>query len=162
MAAEAEQVERPEADGLLPIRRLQPSDKSKGFVELLSQLSPCGPISDEEFLARFSELAAHGDDHAIVVVEDEGTGRIVATGSVFVERKFLRGCGKVGHIEDVVVDAAARGKRLGQRVVGHLVEHARAAGCYKVILDCTAELRIFYEKCGFKEKNVQMAVYFHE
>ncbi|CAA6661587.1 unnamed protein product [Spirodela intermedia] len=138
--------EQHEADSLLPIRRLQASDKSKGF----------------EFLSRFAELASHGDDHAIVVAEDEQTGRIIATGSVFVEKKFLRGCGKVGHIEDVVVDASARGRRLGQRVVRHLVGHARAAGCYKVILDCSAENRGFYEKCGFQEKNVQMAVYFHE
>lgn len=154
--------EQHESESLVPIRRLQASDKSKGFVELLSQLSPCGPITDEEFLSRFAELASHGDDHAIVVVEDEQTGRIIATGSVFVEKKFLRGCGKVGHIEDVVVDASARGRRLGQTVVRHLVGHARAAGCYKVILDCSAENRGFYEKCGFQEKNVQMAVYFHE
>ncbi|KAG0473908.1 hypothetical protein HPP92_015245 [Vanilla planifolia] len=148
-------------DDLLPIRRLEISDHGKGFVELLGQLSPCPAISKADFCSRFAELASLGDDHVICVIEDPSTGRIVATGSVFVEKKFLRGCGKVGHIEDIVVDGVARRRRLGQRIVMYLTEHARKAGCYKVILDCTAELRAFYEKCGFVEKNVQMAMYFH-
>ncbi|PKU68536.1 probable glucosamine 6-phosphate N-acetyltransferase 2 [Dendrobium catenatum] len=152
----------PYTDDLLPIRYLEISDHAKGFVELLGQLSPCPPISVAEFCSRFAELAALGDDHIICVIEDPKTSRIVATGSVFVEKKFLRGCGKVGHIEDVVVDGAARCRRLGQRVVRFLAEHARVAGCYKVILDCTSELRGFYEKCGFVEKNVQMAMYFQD
>lgn len=151
-----------DTEDLLPIRCLEISDNAKGFVELLGQLSHCSPISDADFCSRFAELAALGDDHIICVIEDPKTGRIVATGSVFVEKKFLRGCGKVGHIEDVVVDAAARGRCLGQRIVRFLAEHARGAGCYKVILDCTSELIGFYAKCGFVEKNVQMAMYFHD
>ncbi|KAK8963343.1 Glucosamine 6-phosphate N-acetyltransferase 1 [Platanthera guangdongensis] len=151
-----------QADDSFPIRQLEIFDNAKGFVDLLGQLSSCPPISDAYFCSRFAELAALGDDHVICVIEDPNTGRIVATGSVFVEKKFLHGCGKVGHIEDVVVDTTSRGRCLGQRVVRFLAEHARAAGCYKVILDCTAELRGFYEKCGFVEKNVQMAMYFHD
>ncbi|CAL9169943.1 probable glucosamine 6-phosphate N-acetyltransferase 2 [Musa acuminata AAA Group] len=154
-------VDGEEDDLLLPLRRLEISDNAKGFVELLSQLSPAtSPLSDADFLARFADLAALGDDHLIVVADDQRSGRIVATGSVFLERKFLRGGSKVGHIEDVVVDAAARGQHLGQRVVRYLADHAKAAGCYKVILDCTPDLRSFYEKCGFTEKNIQMALYF--
>ncbi|XP_010928468.1 glucosamine 6-phosphate N-acetyltransferase [Elaeis guineensis] len=147
-------------DDLLPIRRLEISDNSKGFVELLAQLSPCPPLSDADFSARFADLAALGDDHVICVIEDPRSGRIIATGSVFIERKFLRGCAKVGHIEDVVVDTAVRCRHLGQRVVQYLVEHAKAAGCYKVILDCEPDRRAFYEKCGFTEKSIQMALYF--
>jgi glucosamine-phosphate N-acetyltransferase len=79
---------------------------------------------------------------------------------VLVERKFIRRCGTVGHVEDVVVDAAARGRGLGERVVRRLVEHARGRGCYKVILNCTPELTGFYAKVGFEEKNVQMGLYF--
>ncbi|RWW77403.1 hypothetical protein BHE74_00014451 [Ensete ventricosum] len=154
-------VDGEEDDLLLPLRRLEISDNAKGFVELLSQLSPAtSPLSDADFLARFTDLSALGDDHLIVVAEDQRSGRIVATGSVFLERKFLRGGSKVGHIEDVVVDTAVRGQHLGQRVVRYLADHAKAAGCYKVILDCTPDLRSFYEKCGFTEKNIQMALYF--
>ncbi|KAG5050063.1 hypothetical protein JHK85_011166 [Glycine max] len=32
-------------------------------------------------------------------------------------------------------------------------------GCYKVILDCSVENKAFYEKRGFQQKSVQMAVF---
>ncbi|VAI33783.1 unnamed protein product [Triticum turgidum subsp. durum] len=118
------------------IRPLELGDLSKGFCDLLAQLSPSAPLTEDSFRSRFAELA------------------------VLVERKFIRRCGTVGHVEDVVVDAAARGRGLGERVVRRLVEHASARGCYKVILNCTPELRGFYAKCGFMEKNVQMGLYF--
>jgi len=35
----------------------------------------------------------------------------------------------------------------------------KAAGCYKVILDCAEKNIGFYEKCGFKRKEVTMAWY---
>ncbi|OWM79089.1 glucosamine 6-phosphate N-acetyltransferase [Punica granatum] len=141
------------------IRRLEISDKSKGFIELLQQLSVCDSVSDEEFKERFQELSSLGDDHVICVIEDMSSGKIVATGSVFIEKKFLRNCGKVGHIEDIVVDSNARGLQIGKKVVVFLTDHARAMGCYKVILDCSTDNRAFYEKCGFKQKEVQMVQY---
>nr|GMD89788.1 glucosamine 6-phosphate N-acetyltransferase [Ipomoea batatas] len=142
------------------IRRLEIADKSKGFLQLLSQLTVCGAVSDEEFKERFEEVAKYGDDHLICVIEDVRLGKIVATGSVFVERKFIRSCGKAGHIEDVVVDSSVRGLQLGKRVVEYLVNHACSVGCYKVILDCTEDNKPFYDKCGFMKKAVQMVKYF--
>lgn len=106
-----------------------------------------------------SQLNA-GDDHLICVIEDNKSGKIIATGSLFIEKKFIRSCSKVGHIEDVVVDSCVRGKQLGKKIIGFLSDHARAMGCYKVILDCSVENRAFYERCGFKQKEVQMVKYF--
>ncbi|GFP96528.1 glucosamine 6-phosphate n-acetyltransferase [Phtheirospermum japonicum] len=101
----------------------------------------------------FQELAKCGDDYLICVIEDNHiSGKIVGTGSVFIEKKFIRNCGKVGHIEDVVVDSSVRGKQLGKKIIGFLSDHARRMGCYKVILDCSVNNRPFYEKCGFKQK----------
>uniref|UniRef100_A0A0D6QTG4 Glucosamine 6-phosphate N-acetyltransferase n=1 Tax=Araucaria cunninghamii TaxID=56994 RepID=A0A0D6QTG4_ARACU len=142
------------------MRRLEPSDYTRGFLELLGQLSVCGNVSQQEFTNRFQELQGLGDDYVISVIEDTDRNRIVATGTIFVERKFLRTCGKVGHIEDVVVDSSARGKHLGHKILRFLTEHARVNGCYKVILDCSVENQGFYEKFGFKKKEVQMALYF--
>ncbi|XP_057954474.1 glucosamine 6-phosphate N-acetyltransferase isoform X2 [Malania oleifera] len=142
------------------VRRLQIQDKSKGFIELLQQLSLCDSVSDSEFASRFQELTALGEDHVVCVIEDEQSHKIVATGSVFVEKKFLRNCGSVGHIEDVVVDSRARGLGLGHKIMSYLADHAQSMGCYKVILDCSAENKGFYEKCGFKHKEIQMVMYF--
>lgn len=142
------------------VRKLEITDKGKGFIQLLQQLSVCDSVSDKEFEDRFRELNSIGDDHVICVIEDELSGKIVATGSVFIEKKFLRNCGKVGHIEDVVVDSSARGRNLGKKIINFLTDHARSTGCYKVILDCSVENKVFYEKCGFNQKEIQMAMYF--
>ena len=52
----------------------------------------------------------------------------MAAGTAFLERKFIRSCGVVAHIEDVVVDSSCRGLRLGQRCL-HGGPHAHAGGC---------------------------------
>ncbi|KAL8113485.1 hypothetical protein AgCh_020705 [Apium graveolens] len=115
------------------VRKLEISDKSKGFLELLQQLTVCDSVSDQEFQNRFEELKACGDDRVVGVIEDECSKKIIATGSVFIERKFIRSCGKAGHIEDVVVDSNARGLQLGKKIVEFLTDHARSVGCYKAL-----------------------------
>ncbi|CAE6103349.1 unnamed protein product [Arabidopsis arenosa] len=142
------------------IRRLEISDKRKGFIELLNQLAVTGSVTDEEFDQRFEEIRSYGDDHVICVIEEETSGKIAATGSVMIEKKFLRNCAKVGHIEDVVVDSRFRGKQLGKKVVEFLMDHCKSMGCYKVILDCSVENKVFYEKCGMINKSIQMSKYF--
>lgn len=93
------------------------------------------------------------------------TLQLVAVGTVFVERKFTRGLGVVGHIEDIAVSKTMQGRKLGLYLIKSLEEIARTQGCYKVILDCsTANIRgsdlkregtetltpsAFYEKCGY-------------
>ena len=53
--------------------------------------------------------------------------QIIATATLVVELKFIRGCGKCGHIEDVVVDSTYRGLRLGLRVIEALMVAAQAS-----------------------------------
>lgn len=116
------------------VRKLEISDKGKGFIELLQQLTVCDSVSDKEFEGRFQELSSYGGDHLVCVIEDNRSGKIVATGSVFIEKKFIRNCGKVGHIEDVVVDSNARECSWERKLSASLRNHARSMGCYKVIL----------------------------
>jgi len=52
-----------------------------------------------------------------LVIVDRSSDRIVASGCVFMERKFLRGLGLVGHIEDIAVAKDQQGKKLGLRVI---------------------------------------------
>ncbi|XP_024394345.1 glucosamine 6-phosphate N-acetyltransferase isoform X3 [Physcomitrium patens] len=98
------------------LRALAISDFDKGFMQLLGQLTVAGAVSEEQFGERVKYLQELGDDHYVAVIEDTEKGQIIATGSVLIEHKFLRNCGKVGHIEDVVVDQTVRGQRLGQRL----------------------------------------------
>jgi GNAT superfamily N-acetyltransferase len=52
---------------------------------------------------------------ACLSAADLDKNKIIATATLLVELKFIRSCGKCGHIEDVVVDSTYRGLRLGKR-----------------------------------------------
>jgi glucosamine-phosphate N-acetyltransferase len=110
-------------------------------------------------LERFNYMMARPDTYYVRVITSP-SGQIVATGTLLVERKFIRGCGLAGHIEDIVVDGEQRGRNLGKILLDRLKSLAQEIGCYKVILDCERDRVGFYEKCGFTEKGSQMTVYF--
>lgn len=143
----------------LVTRALVPEDLERGFLDLLSQLTEVGDLDRKDVLRRYEELEREGN-RRIVVVLDERMDRVLATGTAFLEKKFIRGCGCVAHIEDVVVDRDSRGKQLGKLIIEDLLQYARLHGCYKAILDCSEGNVGFYEKCGFQKKEVQMACYF--
>jgi glucosamine-phosphate N-acetyltransferase len=65
--------------------------------------------------------------------------RIVASGTIVLERKFLRSAGTIGHIEDIAVSKAMQGRKLGLRVINTLEAVGAAMGCYKIILDCSKD-----------------------
>nr|GFA42666.1 glucosamine 6-phosphate N-acetyltransferase [Tanacetum cinerariifolium] len=126
---------------------LEINDKNKGFMELLQQLTVCDPVSDQVFQKRFEEFTSYGGDHIICVIEDMSGSKIVAAGSVLIEKKFVRSCGKAGHIEDVVVDSSARGMQLGKKIVAAgsvLIEKKFVRSCGKaghiedVVVDSSA------------------------
>lgn len=61
-------------------------------------------------------------------------GKIVASGTLVIERKFIRGCGKVGHLEDIVVEKTLQGTGVGKKLINVLVELSESLGAYKVSL----------------------------
>ncbi len=138
------------------IRKLDPSDYYKGYLDLLSQLSPTtNNISQQEFYQQFSKLQ---DNTHIFIIEHNN--KIVASSTLIIEYKFIHQLKNVGHIEDVIVDEQYRGKGLSQKLMDHMIEYCKDNECYKIILDCSEEYQKFYEKFGFNKKNIQMAMYF--
>lgn len=55
--------------------------------------------------------------YKIIVVYDRKKQRIIGAGSLIIERKFIRGLGLCGHIEDIVVDKGYRGKNIGLKII---------------------------------------------
>ena len=88
-------------------------------------------------------------DHIIAVAEVDG--RIIGSTTLLIETKFIHNGGLVGHIEDVVVDKEHQGKKIGEKIMKFLIEISKKRGCYKIILDCTDDVKPFYEKLGFKQ-----------
>jgi glucosamine-phosphate N-acetyltransferase len=132
----------------LTIRPLARDDHSRGHVQLLTILTQAPDLSPSTYAERFDRLAACPDTYYTVVFVHKPTDRVITSGTVFVERKFIRNAGLVGHIEDIAVDKAFGGRGLGVRLIRCLEELARTVGCYKTILDCSRDNIGFYEKCG--------------
>jgi len=103
---------------------------------VLSVLTQAPDVGAEAWAAQFQAMRSEPATYYIVVVVSRETDQIVASGGVFVERKFLRGLGRVGHIEDIAVSREMQGKKLGLRMIQVLTQIADDMGCYKTILDC--------------------------
>ncbi|ORX99430.1 acetyltransferase [Basidiobolus meristosporus CBS 931.73] len=146
-------------NGLL-MRPLAATDYNKGFFECLAQLTSVGETSEATFVETF-EAMRNTKNYYVVVIEDQESGRIVGCGTLLVEYKFIRGCAKSSHIEDIVIDDSQRGKRLGVRMIEQLKALSEKLGCYKVILNTNQSNIAFYEKCGLTLKDYQMSCYHH-
>ena len=90
----------------------------------------------------------------------ELNNKIIATGTIIYEHKFIHNLSICAHIEDVCIDNNYRGQNYGIKIVEHLIKQAEKKGCYKVILDCDENLYNFYNKCGLEKKGIQMAKYY--
>lgn len=100
-------------------------------------LSVATDLGEAAWVEQFRAQKAAPDTYYTLVVLDRKTDRIVGVGCVFIERKFLRGLGKVGHIEDIAVDESVQGKKIGLRIIDALTRISESTGCYKTILNCS-------------------------
>ena len=113
----------------------------KNLLEQLTVVGTVNHINDEVF-----------DNIYVACIDDV----IVGCVTLIIENKIIHSGGRVGHIEDVVVDNKYRKLGIGKVLIDHSVGVAKEKGCYKVILDCDCENILFYEKCGFKVNGVCM------
>ena len=129
------------------IRKLQKEDLQNGFLLTLDSLRKSSNI-DKKTAEKIFDKINSNPDHIIVVAEIDG--KIVGSTTLLIEIKFIHNGGKVGHIEDVVVDKNYQRKGIGVKIIRYLLEYAKNNGCYKTILDCADDVKPFYEKLGFK------------
>jgi len=130
------------------IRELRKEDLWNGFLTTLDSLRQTSGI-DKSKAEKIFEKINSNPDHIIVIAELDG--KIVGTTTLLIEQKFIHGGGLVGHIEDVVIDKNFQGQKIGEKIIKYLFEFAKNRGCYKTILDCTDDVKPFYEKLGFKQ-----------
>jgi glucosamine-phosphate N-acetyltransferase len=127
------------------IRPAEPGDL-KAFLRLLYQLSPGEGISERQKEA-WRELLEDRNQSVWVYEED---GEIIGTATFMLRKNVSHGGRPVGYIENVVVDAVDRRKRIGLSLINHCLEQARSLGCYKVVLTCAHRLIPFYLCAGFR------------
>ncbi len=131
----------------ITVRKLQKEDLWNGFLQTLDSLRQASNI-DKKTAEKIFDKINSNPDHIVAVAIIEG--KIVGSTTLLIETKFIHNGGKVGHIEDVVVDKEYQKKGIGEKMVTYLLRYAKDQGCYKTILDCTDEVKSFYEKLGFK------------
>lgn len=134
------------------------SDYRRGHLDVLKVLTSVGDPGEEAWVQRYRELVAAGIYFVAVIVSRE-TDTIVATGTVFLEPKFIRTLATAGHIEDIAVDASTQGKGVGKALIAALTAVGKSRGAYKILLDCSEDNVPFYTKCGYERKGVEMARY---
>ena len=135
------------------IRELEENDFKKGFLNVLDTLRETSNITEDKALEIFKNIKLN-PKHIIVVAEINE--EIVGSTTLLIEPKFIHQGGIVGHIEDVVVDKKFQGKKIGEKIIVHILEIAKNHGCYKTILDCSDNIKPFYEKLGFKHNSNEL------
>ncbi|KAF1929338.1 acyl-CoA N-acyltransferase [Didymella exigua CBS 183.55] len=140
-------------------RPIQRQDYHNGFLDVLRVLTTVGDVTEEAWNERYTWMSNRSDSYYLLAILDTSL-RIVGTGALIVERKFIHNLGVVGHIEDIAVAKDQQGKKLGLRIIQALDFVAEKVGCYKSILDCSETNEGFYVKCGFKRAGLEMAHYY--
>jgi glucosamine-phosphate N-acetyltransferase len=145
-------------DFISNIEVLQKEDYYHQFLRVLEQLTVVNyqNITYEQFCL---QLDCMNKNNKTVFVIKNDNKEVIATGSIFIEDKFIHQLGRVGHIEDVVVDEQYRKNKLGSKIINHLVQFGIKNNCYKIILNCSEKNKEFYTKCGFSHKNIEMSLY---
>jgi len=136
----------------LIIRELEEKDLTKGFLNTLDTLQKTS-ITEDKALEIFKKIKLN-PEHIIIVAEIKG--KIVGSITLLIEPKFIHQGGLVGHIEDVVINKNFQNKKIGEKIIKHVLEIAKNRGCYKTILDCSDKVKPFYEKLGFKQHSNEL------
>jgi len=80
---------------------------------------------------------------------------IVGVASIHIIKKLTR---ILGVIEDVAVNEKYRGQGVGKKLVERLILIGKQKSCDKIVLSSSEENSKFYEKIGFKKKELQMVI----
>lgn len=137
------------------IRAARASDR-EACLELLEDLSDAtgGPMSSDA--GEIFDLLLDGARGSVLVAEDEG--ELLGLASVTFNPAMRYGA-EYCQLEELVVDPAARGRRVGVLLVEALLDQARKRGCAEVgayLLAATEHNRPFYEKFGFEAVGTEM------
>ncbi len=136
----------------MTIRLLTSSDYAE-YLRLINDFRET-QFSENDFIERLLDLSRHGIE--IYVMEDDKSGKLVATATLIVEPKFIFNLATYAHIEDVCVAADRRGEGLGKKIMKEILAICKQRGYYKVTLCCGDHNVGFYTACGLEKRGNQM------
>jgi glucosamine-phosphate N-acetyltransferase len=134
------------------IRKLLDSDYIE-YLRLINIFRETN-FSEKEYIETLLKI---NNNSNIFVIELDN--KLIGTGTILYEHKFIHNISKIGHIEDICIDLDYRGKKYGKMLIDYLIKEAKDNGCYKVTLYCEDKLEKFYSLSELEKKGIQMAKY---
>lgn len=149
------------------------NDLSETNIQRLSEM--LSQLRVTELQKELAETLLNGmlSQWSRVFVALNAKGEICAVLTLLLEIKLLSGWCVAWHIEDVATHPDSQKQGLSSALMQYAIDYAKrtcitlghadeaslAMRPYKIILDCDAELKGFYEKQGFEESGVFMRQY---
>jgi len=142
------------------VRSARIGDQSQ-IEDLYRQLHEADYISPGAAAMRraLRALLKRPDEILLVAVENR---RIVGTNHVLIFRHLARALKPAAIVENVVVDARARGTGVGEKLMDAALKIARRRGCYKLCLTSNRKrpgAHRFYEKFGMHRTHHGFTMY---
>ena len=132
------------------------------YDELADSRITAAPSDRESSEPLLAEILADPARHLILATVDS---RVVGTADVLVVANLTHRGRPWAIVENVIVAEAERGTGVGKALMEHLIELARAAGCYKVQLlsgKQRSEAHDFYRRLGLDALAEGFKIYLDE
>ena len=122
------------------LRPLCADDDAKGFLELLSNNNGDDSIGAETFHQYFNIISSIPNIYYPIIVEDLITTRVVGTGILVVEQKFIHQAALRGRMENIFVNKDYLGRGITTLIMETLALFAEKIGCYKINVSCSQDM----------------------
>jgi ribosomal protein S18 acetylase RimI-like enzyme len=135
---------------MVQIRKCSEADFNE-VVMLLRQLWPDKPLNTQSLQSVYDIALSSENQKYICAVEDS---KVVGFGSLTIKNNLWQE-GRLGHIDELVVDNDYRGKGIGRQLLAQLIVLAKEQKCKRVELDTAfhrKEAHRFYEQQGFENR----------
>lgn len=111
-------------------------------------------FTKEQFIETLDIINLSSDIYVL-----EYDSKLIATGTIIYEKKFIFNLCTLAHIEDVCVKMEYRNKGLGKLILVKMINICKDKNAYKITLDCNDTNVEFYKKCSFNKKGNQMVIF---
>ena len=130
------------------VRRGRAEDSSVLFALAQQYQTGREAISRDDFVVALDNVLRHRDQETNVLFVAERDG-IVAGYSLLTVSRLLHAPGLTAHLQEIVVDEAARGEGLGDRLIDANMHYCMGRGVRQLSAS-TARIGSFYSEHGFE------------
>lgn len=119
------------------------------YLRHLTAHEPAEPPNRQLLLQTLEAIVGDPGYHLLV---GEQEGRAVSSVTLVVVKNLTHGGRPYAVVENVVTHADYRSRGFASALMARAAEIARAAGCYKIMLQTGSKKEstlLFYERCGF-------------